>query len=59
MFYPTASTHIDPLFEPNERYLPSSEKPIVEISKTDLTSADAKPVPISNIRMVVLSISFS
>jgi hypothetical protein len=39
-------------------YLASGENLTCDISKRDLISAAANPVPISNINMVVLSISF-
>jgi hypothetical protein len=48
-----------PLDEPRAKYLPSGENFIYEISKTEVTSAAGRPVPISYMITVFLDKSFS
>lgn len=49
----------DPFLDPRATNLPSGENWKEETSNTDFNSAQALPVPISNINSVVLSMSFS
>lgn len=51
--------HTEPLYDPSDKYLPSSENYIVETSNTEDISAAGRRVPIPNIKMVVRSMSFS